>query len=78
MARSKAVIEIEGRKVRRVLIWKRNKSGDLEWRISNPNALKNNNTLNMTVAYYTAIGVPVIYYYIDKKEFIKSNYTVSW
>ncbi len=78
MARSKAVIEIEGRKVRRVLIWKRNKSGDLEWRISNPNALKNNNTLNMTVAYYTAIGVPVIYYDIDKKEFIKSNYTVSW
>ena len=78
MARSKAVIEIEGRKVRRVLIWKRNKSGNLEWRVSNPNALKSNNTLNMTVAYYTAIGIPVIYYDIDKKEFIKSNYTVSW
>jgi hypothetical protein len=78
MAHSKAVIEIKGRKVRRVLIWKRNKSGELVWKVSNPNALKRNNTLNMTVAYYTAIGVPVIYYDIDKKEFIKSNYTQTW
>jgi hypothetical protein len=78
MAHSKAVIEIKGRKVRRVLIWKRNRHGDLEWYISNPKALKNNHNLNTAVAFYTAIGVPVIYYDIDKKEFIKSNYTQTW
>lgn len=78
MARSKAVIEIKGRKVRRILIWKRNKSGDLIWKTSNPLALRDSDSINTAVAYFTAIGVPVVYYDIDKKQFINSNYSVTW